>query len=70
MGKKDLSSMAIGHRSGESRVRGHIEANETDRINLKDIVASVIHGNRCVGKNGATERRNGFLAMDFSGIFL
>ena len=48
-----------------------MEANVSDRINLKDRVAmnSVIHGNRGVRQYGVTKRRNRLPAKDFSGVF-
>ena len=56
---------------GIGRVGGSIEANVSDRINLKDRVAinSVIHGNRGVQQYGVTKRRNRLSARDFSGVF-
>ena len=46
-----------------------IEANVSDRINLKDSVASMIYGDRSVQQYGVEERHNGLLAKDFSGVF-
>ena len=69
-----------GHQIGESRERGRvgkgriggsIEANVSNRINLKGRVAinSVIHGNRGVRQYGVTKRRNRLPAKDFAGVF-
>ena len=54
---------------GISRMRVHIEANVSDRINLEDSVASVVHRNRGVRKYGVAQRRNGLLAEDFFRVF-
>ena len=56
-------------RVGIGRIRGRIEANVRDRINLEDGVARVIHGNRGIRQYGVTNRRHGLLAKDFWCVF-
>ena len=41
----------------------------SDRINLEDSVASVIHGNWGVKQYMVRKRRNGLLKKDLSGVF-
>ena len=78
--KKCIYRKGVGHQIGESRERGRvgigrvggsIEANVSDRINIKGRVAinSVIHGNRGVRQYGVTKRRNRLPSKDFSGVF-
>ena len=56
---------------GIGRIGGSIEANVSDRINLKDRVTinSVIDGNRGVRQYGVTKRRTRLPAKEVSGVF-
>ena len=78
VGQRYVWDIVVGHRVGESRECSHlgigwigsrIEANVSKRINLKDNVIKVVHGNRGVRQYGVTERCNSLLSKDLLRVF-